>query len=97
MEKNTYVENMRDPALPQVPLPSVLYFKEGGSLAAHPLSCHPQGCLANEKMTENEERNESLFDKPSKIILKDFQDPLQSVVFGIIYHQNHTNYQNKQK
>ena len=50
MKKNTYVENMRAPVLPQVPLPSAFYFKEGGSLAAHPLSCHPQRCLANEKM-----------------------------------------------
>ena len=43
MEENTYVENMRALALPQVPLPSALYFKEGGSLAVHPLSCHPHG------------------------------------------------------
>ena len=28
-----------------------------------------------------------------KIIPKDFQDPLQSFVLGIIYQQNHTNYQ----
>ena len=28
-----------------------------------------------------------------KIIPKDFQDPLQSFFLGIIYHQNHTNYQ----
>ena len=35
----------------------------------------------------------ALFDKPPQIILKDFQDPLQSDVWGIIYHQNHTNYQ----
>ena len=41
--KETYVENMRAPTLPQVPLPSAFYFKEEGSLAAHPLSCHPQG------------------------------------------------------
>ena len=54
MEENTYVENMRAPALPQVPFPNVLYFKEGGSLATHPLSCHPRGCLAIEKVTENE-------------------------------------------
>ena len=57
MYENTYVENMRDLALPQVPLPSALYFKERGSLAAHPLSCHPQGCLASEKMRESEEKN----------------------------------------
>ena len=39
---NTYVQNMRNLHLPQVPLPRALYFKEGGGLATHPLSCHPQ-------------------------------------------------------
>ena len=28
MKENTYVENMRDPTLPHVPLPSALYFKQ---------------------------------------------------------------------
>ena len=42
MKENTYVENMKALALPQVPLPSTLYFKELGGLATHPLSCHPQ-------------------------------------------------------
>ena len=43
MKENTYVENMSAPTLPWVPLPGAFSFKEGGSLAAHPLSCHPQG------------------------------------------------------
>ena len=43
MKENTYVENMRAPALRQVLLPSAFYFKEEGGLAAHPLSCQPQG------------------------------------------------------
>ena len=38
MKENTYVENMRAPALP-----NAFSFKEGGILAAHPLSYHPQG------------------------------------------------------
>ena len=42
MKENKYVENMRAPVLPQVPLPSALYFKEGRGLATHSLSCHPQ-------------------------------------------------------
>ena len=42
MSVNTYVENMRNLHLPQVPLPRALYFKEGGGLATHPLSFHPQ-------------------------------------------------------
>ena len=42
MKENTYVENMRALALPQVPLLSTFYFKEGGGLATHPPSCHPQ-------------------------------------------------------
>ena len=41
MSVNTYVENMRNLHLPQVPLPRPLYFKEEGGLVAHPLSCHP--------------------------------------------------------
>ena len=42
MSMNIYVENTRNLNLPQVPLPLALYFKEGGGLATHPLSCHPQ-------------------------------------------------------
>ena len=42
-------------------------------------------------------KNGSLFDKRPKIILKDFQDPLQSAILGIIYHQNHANYKINQK
>ena len=82
MKENTYVENMRDPALPQVPLPSALYFREGGSLAALPLSCHPQGCLASEKMRENEDRNGSLFDKPPKNYTERFLRSFTKCRFG---------------
>ena len=42
MSVNTYVENMRNLRLPQVTLLCALYFKEGGGLATHSLSCHPQ-------------------------------------------------------
>ena len=38
MKENTYIESMRALSLLQVPLPSAFYFKEGGGLAAHPLS-----------------------------------------------------------
>ena len=34
-----------------------------GGLAAHPLSSHPQRCLANEKMKEKGKENGSLFNK----------------------------------
>ena len=40
-QTNTCIENMRTIHLPQVILPRDLYFKEGGGLATHPLSCHP--------------------------------------------------------
>ena len=33
--------------LPQNPSPVALFFKDGGSLANHPLSCHPQGVFGN--------------------------------------------------
>ena len=42
MSVNTFVENMRNIHLPQVPLPYALYFKERGGLATNSLSCHPQ-------------------------------------------------------
>ena len=42
MSMNTYVENMRTLPLSEVPLPHALSFKEGGGLATHPLSYHPQ-------------------------------------------------------
>ena len=42
MKENTYVDNMKAPVLQLVPLPSALYFKEGGDFSAHSLSCHPQ-------------------------------------------------------
>ena len=45
MSVNTYVQNMRNLHLSQVPLPHALYFKEGGGgggLASYPLSYHPQ-------------------------------------------------------
>ena len=66
----------------QVPLPSALYFKEGRSLAAHPLSCHPHGRLASEKTRENEERNGSLFDKPPKNYIERFSNSFTKCCFG---------------
>ena len=42
MSVNTFVENMINLNLPQVPLSRAFYFKVGGGLATHPLSCHPR-------------------------------------------------------
>ena len=58
MKVNTYVENMRTPALPGVPLSNAFYFKEGGVLGAHPLRKHPQSVFASEKRKENERKRE---------------------------------------
>ena len=36
--------------------PVALLFKDERGLAKYPLSCHPQGCLAGEKMQERERK-----------------------------------------
>ena len=38
---------MRTIILPQNPSPVALLFKDGGGLANHPLSCHPQGVFGS--------------------------------------------------
>ena len=40
---NVSIKNKRTNILPQNPSPVALLFKDGGGLANHPLSCHPQG------------------------------------------------------
>ena len=41
------VKNKRTNILPQNPSQVALLFKDGGGLANHPLSCHPQGVLGS--------------------------------------------------
>ena len=59
------------------------------------MSFHPHGCFSIEKIRENEKKmgacSKSL-PNFNKNILNDFPRSLQSVVLGIIYHQNHKNY-----
>ena len=50
------VKNKRTSSLPQNPSPEALLFKDKRGLANHPLSFHPQGCLAIEKVRENERK-----------------------------------------
>ena len=47
MTKNACVKNVRTGVLPQNPSLVALLFKDGGGLANHPLSCHPQGVFGN--------------------------------------------------
>ena len=58
---NASIKNVRIIILPQNCYPVALFFKDGGGLANHPLSCHPQGVFdrrgserKGEKMRENE-------------------------------------------
>ena len=44
MTINACIENN---ILPKNPSPVALIFKDGGSLANHPLSCHPQGVFGS--------------------------------------------------
>ena len=56
MTITAYVENKRTSSLPQNPSPAALLVKDKRGLANHPLICHPQGCLASEKVRENERK-----------------------------------------
>ena len=53
---------MRTVILPKNPSPVALLFKNGGDLANHPLSCHPQGVFGrreNKRKTQNIKEEES--------------------------------------
>ena len=54
------VKNKRTNILPQNPSPIALLFKDGGSLANHPLSCHPQGVFGSR---ENERKAKKMREK----------------------------------
>ena len=58
---NASIKNVRIVILPQNCYPVAIFFKDGGGLANHPLSCHPQGVfgrrqseIKREKIRENE-------------------------------------------
>ena len=50
------VKNTRTSSLPQNPSPVALLFKDKRGLANHLLSCLLRGCLASEKVRENERK-----------------------------------------
>ena len=63
---NSSIKNMRTVILPQNCYPVALFFKDGGGLANHHLSCHPQGVFGRieserkgEKMREKEKSGKS--------------------------------------
>ena len=63
---NASIKNVRIVILPQNCYPIALFFKDGGGLANHPLSCHPQGVFGRreserkgEKMRAKEKRGKT--------------------------------------
>ena len=56
MTINACVKNKRTSSLPQNPSPVAILFKDKRGLANHPLSCLLRGCLASEKVRENERK-----------------------------------------
>ena len=50
------VKNKRTSSLSQNPSLVALLFKDKSGLANHPLSCLLRGCLASEKVRENERK-----------------------------------------
>ena len=55
---------MRTVILPQNPSPVALLFKDGGGLANHPLSCHPQGVFRNR---ENKRKTKKMKEEESSM------------------------------
>ena len=53
---------MRTVISPQNPSPVALLFKDGGGLANHPLSCHPQGVFGNR---ENKRKTKKMKEEES--------------------------------
>ena len=60
MTINACIKNKRTNILPQNPSPVALLFKDGGGLANHPLSCHPQGVFGSR---ENGRKGEKMREK----------------------------------
>ena len=56
MTITTCVKNKRTNSLPQNPSLVALLFKDKKGFANHPLSCLLIGCLASEKVRENERK-----------------------------------------
>ena len=100
---NSSIKNMRTVILPQNCYPVALFFKDGGGLANHPLSCHLQGVFGGieserkgEKMREKEKKGKLELFAP-KVSSLDKKSPLTVCTNGLYSHQDNTNYQNQQK
>ena len=59
---NVNIKSKRTNILPQDPSPVALLFKDGGCLASHPLSCHPQGMFGSR---ENERKAKKIRERKS--------------------------------
>ena len=57
---NASIKNVRTIILLQNCYPIALFFKDGGGLANHPLSCHPQGVFGRR---ESERKGEKMREK----------------------------------
>ena len=62
MSITAYVKNKRNNILPQNRCLVALIFKDGGGLANHPLSCHPQGVFGR---WENARKGKKMKEKGS--------------------------------
>ena len=58
MPITAYVKNKRNNILPQNRCLVALLFKDGGGLANHPLSCHPQGVFGRWENARKGNKNE---------------------------------------
>ena len=104
MPITAYVKNKINNILPQNRCPVALLFKDGGGLANHPLSCHPQGVFGRwenarkvKKMKEKESSRKtyccSVF--PPKVHKK--IDPSFSTSLSLYRATNRIEYKNTLK
>ena len=59
---NVSIKSKRTNVLPQNHCPVALLFNDGGGLASHPLSCHPQGVFGSR---ENERKEKKVWERKS--------------------------------
>ena len=91
------VKNWRTKILPQNRCLVALLFKDGGGLANHPLSCHPQGVFGSR---ENKRKGKKMGEKESsgKTPAQNFITAKKSLLVivctnGLYSHQDKQNYQ----
>ena len=99
---NASIKNVKTVILPQNYYPVALFFKDGGGLANHSLSCHPQGVFGRreserkrEKMREKEKSGKTEALRAKSFFIE--KSPVTVCTTGLYSHQDKQNYQNQQK